>query len=597
MVHSTDRETICDPFQYTISHSQVTNWCSRGSSLTVVPTTARLGSHWVRAFLRQGVTLYYGSPKKEHNQTFLPHCFSISPDKREILQDTHPQSKEEGSSSGSREESGSQFDAGLGIQSVDGSGGSSESASGSQEDTTTPPSAVNTEAETGAQEKAGVVGEYEDITNDDTMVLYVNINEVDPAKRQQLIDCFPFMWTVNRSEEFFNNGIVNNSGGFKKRSIMPETRVVVADIKSIPDIYWIFQFHQFDWMNNAPGEYSSHLTREFYLSYEATLMNFVADTETTKRWQKEIAKYTAPASIDLFEGKHHAVTSDTKMEVQSSRERVLSWIASEIALDRENAVWVTATPTLITKASLFLQPSYPVNMGRIIATEMRDRALNERVGLLFPYLIGKLSRQANIPPNRLVGRWAVGSLVVVPHAPIDIPHEDRGPDQGESSQPSIEAPPPPTSASQAPDQCQNRTLVDQIVHRTPQLIDRDVLTVEKKIKDEMRKELAAAGSVNTEDFQTQLAKMRAQVAKLAEKPVQVPTPIMPKSLLQLLSQAPSTQSLDNFWGELPKSKSGKRKHKAVESNEELPANLSREERRQHKKAHRASRKEAREKDT
>ncbi|KAH0681201.1 hypothetical protein KY284_022286 [Solanum tuberosum] len=465
MVHSTDRETICDPFQYTISHSQVTNWCSRGSSLTVVPTTARLDSRTMAPQRKN--TTKHSSPTASQSEGH--NDFESSSSK-----DTHPQSKDEGSSSGSREESGSQSDAGSGIQFVDGSGGSSEFASGSQEDTTTPPSAVNTEAETGAQEKAGVVGEYEDITNDDTMVLYVSINEVDPAKRQQLIDCFPFMWTVNRSEEFFNNGIVNKSGGFKKRSIMHETRVVVADIKSIPDIYWIFQFHQFDWMNNAPGEYSSHLTREFYSSYAATLMNFVADTGTTKHWQKEIAKYTAPTSVDLFEGKHHAVTSDTKMEVQSSRERVLRWIATKVW-------WAVVCAQL--RPTACLTASYPVNMGRIIATEMRDRALNERT-----HPASKIKDVANYLFGKKSG--AVGSLIVVPHAPIDIPHEDRGPDQGESSQPSTEAPPPPTSASQAPDQCQTRTLVDQIVHRTSQLIDRDVLTVEKKIKDEMRKELA-----------------------------------------------------------------------------------------------------------
>jgi len=106
-------------------------------------------------------------------------------------------------------------------------------------------------------------------------------------------------------------------------------------------------------MNNAPGEYSSHLAREFYSSYAATLMNFVAEIETTKCGQKDIAitwgplnsntvrgksidiskatinkmlhgpEYVAPASVGLFEGKHHEVTSDTTMEIQSSREKVL----------------------------------------------------------------------------------------------------------------------------------------------------------------------------------------------------------------------------------------------------------------------------------
>ncbi|KAH0776507.1 hypothetical protein KY290_007918 [Solanum tuberosum] len=85
--------------------------------------------------------------------------------------------------------------------------------------------------------------------------------------------------------------------------------------------------------------------------------------------------------------------------------------------------------------------------------------------------------------------------------------------------------------------------------------------------------------------------MQTQVAKLAEKPVQVPTPIIPDSLMQLLNQAPSTQLIDDLWGELPKNKSGKRKHKAGESNEELLADLSKEERWQHKKARRASMRE------
>lgn len=36
----------------------------------------------------------------------------------------------------------------------------------------------------------------------------------------------------------------------------------------------------------------------------------------------------------------------------------------------------------------------------------------------------------------------MGSLDVIPHVPIDIPHADRGLEQGESSQLSIEEPPP-----------------------------------------------------------------------------------------------------------------------------------------------------------
>jgi len=45
------------------------------------------------------------------------------------------------------------------------------------------------------------------------------------------------MCTVNISEEFFNKGIVIKSGGFKNRPLMPETRVVMADIQAFLEIY------------------------------------------------------------------------------------------------------------------------------------------------------------------------------------------------------------------------------------------------------------------------------------------------------------------------------------------------------------------------
>ncbi|KAH0773905.1 hypothetical protein KY290_011042 [Solanum tuberosum] len=41
----------------------------------------------------------------------------------------------------------------------------------------------------------------------------------------------------------------------------------------------------------------------------------------------------------------------------------------------------------------------------------------------------------------------------------------------------------------------------------------------------------------------------------------MPNPVVPKSLMNLFDELPNTQSLDEFWGELPKSKSSKRKHK------------------------------------
>ncbi|KAH0693054.1 hypothetical protein KY285_020151 [Solanum tuberosum] len=202
--------------------------------------------------------------------------------RRAILQDSPPQAEERGSSFDNGEDSRSQSDAAAGRQSADDSRGSAESESVSQDDINTSTPMANTEVETGVREEAVNREDEEKITNDDTMVMYMNAQEPNPALRPQLYACYRSMWTVNRSKEFFDNGIVNKIRGFKIRAIMPETRLVVADIEAFVEIYRIFQLHQFDWMDNASGEYTSHLTRELYSSYTATLMNFAADTETTK---------------------------------------------------------------------------------------------------------------------------------------------------------------------------------------------------------------------------------------------------------------------------------------------------------------------------
>uniref|UniRef100_M1DRD6 Integrase core domain containing protein n=1 Tax=Solanum tuberosum TaxID=4113 RepID=M1DRD6_SOLTU len=88
---------------------------------------------------------------------------------------------------------------------------------------------VGPEAATRAHEEVGAEEEDHDVTPDDTMVQYVHLHEFDPVVRHQLIDCFRSMWTVNWSEDFFKNGIMNKSGDFKSRPLMPETRVVMAD--------------------------------------------------------------------------------------------------------------------------------------------------------------------------------------------------------------------------------------------------------------------------------------------------------------------------------------------------------------------------------
>ncbi|KAH0768934.1 hypothetical protein KY290_012915 [Solanum tuberosum] len=146
---------------------------------------------------------------------------------------------------------------------------------------------------------------------------------------------------------------------------MPDTMVVMVDIQSFPEIYRLFHIHKFEWMNNAPGEYIVHLPRDFYAIYASTLMNTVVVTETTKRAQKTLAtilapldtitiqgkivniseesinrmlhgpEYATPASAGLFEGNHHAVTSESEMKDHTSQERIMHWIAHYIAIERE----------------------------------------------------------------------------------------------------------------------------------------------------------------------------------------------------------------------------------------------------------------------
>ncbi|KAH0780907.1 hypothetical protein KY290_000505 [Solanum tuberosum] len=229
---------------------------------------------WVTTFLRKGVTmiLHRGStmgPRKKNANKPAPVTASqseghddseasgsevqinVTPEdhspratrslsRRAILQDFPPQSEEEGSSSENGENSGSQTDTAAGNQSADASGDSAESESGSQADTSTSPPVTTTEPETGVREETVKREDEEELTNDDTMVMYVNAQEPNPALRPQLIACYRSMWTVNMSKEFFDNGIVNKTGGFKNRAIIFETRVVVADVKAFSDIYRIF---------------------------------------------------------------------------------------------------------------------------------------------------------------------------------------------------------------------------------------------------------------------------------------------------------------------------------------------------------------------
>uniref|UniRef100_M1DKQ1 Integrase core domain containing protein n=1 Tax=Solanum tuberosum TaxID=4113 RepID=M1DKQ1_SOLTU len=275
---------------------------------------------------------------------------------------------------------------------------------------------------------------------------------------------------------------------------------------------------------------------EFYVIYASTLMNIVEETETTKRAQKTLAatlspldtitirgtivniseetidmmlhclEYTAPTSV--FKGKYHAITSESEMEDPTSWERIMRWIAGYFATESEAVAWVSDPHMPITKASL------------------------------------TFSAKANIPPNKLVNKPVESSKKTATSKIQDVNNPFFGrksgavgplaPTSGALSS-------PPASDSQATctyitlpttflerfvvDQRQTRTLVDQIVHRMPQLIECDVFASKKSIKDEMWKDLAdlkkmdgleanvqtllpTAKSGNNEEFKKQLAEMR-----------------------------------------------------------------------------------------
>ena len=58
----------------------------------------------------------------------------------------------------------------------------------------------------------------------------------------------PYYVDSKPHQEFFHREIVNKTGNFKDRVILPEFRVVISDIKAFPYIYLTFQFHKFEWM-------------------------------------------------------------------------------------------------------------------------------------------------------------------------------------------------------------------------------------------------------------------------------------------------------------------------------------------------------------
>lgn len=144
-------------------------------------------------------------------------------------------------------------------------------------------------------------------------------------------------------------------------------------------------------------------------------------------------KYTPPPS-NLYEVRDSYITKDNSRDNPISRVNVLKWIAQQIAIEGAEAAWVTDAWVPITKATLTfaakfwwavvcarfrptgndniplptqenlvacIMARYGMNEGRLIATEMRDRALSDKAALPFPCLIKQLCLAARVPMNPL----------------------------------------------------------------------------------------------------------------------------------------------------------------------------------------------------
>lgn len=57
-----------------------------------------------------------------------------------------------------------------------------------------------------------------------------------------------------------------------------------------------------------------------------------------------------------------------------------------------------------------------------------------------------------------------------------------------------------------------------------------------------------ANQTKNNELKAQMDDIRSNMANLAKKPVQLPPPALPESLMQMLNQAPPVQSLDEVWG-------------------------------------------------
>lgn len=94
--------------------------------------------------------------------------------------------------------------------------------------------------------------------------------------------------------------------------------------------------------------------------------------------------YIALSSVLLFEGKHHDIRNAANIKDQTSRERVLRWIAKSIASDGEYASSLTTTPTTTAKATL----TFPAKVWWVVVrAHLRPMANDNTLSLSLALLI------------------------------------------------------------------------------------------------------------------------------------------------------------------------------------------------------------------
>ncbi|KAH0769425.1 hypothetical protein KY290_013406 [Solanum tuberosum] len=245
---------------------------------------------------------------------------------RAILQDTHSQSKEEGSGSESGEESSSGF--GRGEASGSGSGNSEEYA-------------LYLHRRSEDFFKNGIMSKSGKFSG----------RPVIPETRVVVLDIQAFL-DIHRTFQGHHVGWMNNSHrefslhitrefyssyAITLMNFVAHTETTKKDQKEFASTW---------------GPLNSIVVRGTFVDISEAAINRMLHGPT----------YTPPTSVGLFEGKQHTITSESEMEDPTSRYRIMLWIAWIITSEGKNVAWVTGPHVHITKALL----SFPTKVWWVL---------------------------------------------------------------------------------------------------------------------------------------------------------------------------------------------------------------------------------------